>query len=74
MREDAVPQHVELQIAESVRRITSARQHVMPLQDLMQHDAVEKAAKAEAEENAGCDRKWRRGAAPSSMFNPRQID
>jgi hypothetical protein len=30
---------------------------MMPLQQLMQHDAVEEAAKAESEEDAGRDRK-----------------
>ena len=37
----------------SVKRYAAAWNHVVPLQDLVQHDAVEEAAQAEAEQDAG---------------------
>ena len=53
--ENAVPAGIELQILDSVGWIPAA-QHVVPLQNLMQHNAVEKTSQAEAEEDAGRDR------------------
>lgn len=43
-----VPQCIELEVINRVDGIPAA-QHVMPLQDLMQHDPIKEAAKAEAE-------------------------
>jgi hypothetical protein len=51
--EEAIPEGVDLQILDAVGGITCAGQHVMPLQDLVQHDAVEKAAQPEPKENTG---------------------
>ena len=51
--EDAVPQGIDFEIADAGRGITGAGQHVVPLQDLVQHDAIEESAQAQAEEDAG---------------------
>ena len=48
--EDAVPQRVELKVLERVDRIPAA-QHVVPLQQLVQDDAVEEATKPQAEKD-----------------------
>ena len=44
-------------IVDAVRRVARGGEHVVPLQDLVQHDAIEKSAQAEPEENAGGDGK-----------------
>jgi hypothetical protein len=48
---------LEFKVLQMVRRIARAGRHVMPLQDLMQHDPVEKAAEPQPEKqprrNAG---------------------
>jgi len=49
--EDAVPKRVELEVLDRVLGIPAA-QHVVPLQELVQHDAVEKAAESQPEEHA----------------------
>jgi hypothetical protein len=49
--EDAVPKRVELEVLDRVHGIPAA-QHVVPLQELVQHDAVEKAAEPQPEEHA----------------------
>ena len=43
---DTVPARIELQILDRIDRIPAA-QHVMPLQELMQHDAVEQPTQAQ---------------------------
>jgi hypothetical protein len=48
--ENAIPASVQLEVFEGVDRIPAA-EHVMPLQQLVQHDAVEESPKAKAEEN-----------------------
>jgi hypothetical protein len=60
--EEAVPEGVELEALEVGDRVPAA-QHVVPLQHLVQHDAVEEAAEAEAEEDACRDRE----AAPRGI-------
>ena len=49
--EEAVPQGVHLQVLHAVGRVTGAREQVVPLQDLMQHDAVEEAAEPQPEQD-----------------------
>src|SRR5690606_30824567 len=49
-----VPEHVDLR-ADEVRHGNHAREHVVPLQQLMQDDAVEEAAEARAGQQAGRD-------------------
>src|SRR5688572_16641110 len=49
--EDAVPEHVDLQIADAVGGITRARQHVVPLEHLMEQDAVEEASEPQSEQD-----------------------
>jgi hypothetical protein len=46
---DAVQQCIEFEIFNAVGRIARARYHVMPLQDLVQHDPIEESAEAKAE-------------------------
>jgi hypothetical protein len=58
--EDAVPEGVDLQVLDGVRRIARARDEMVPLQQLVQHDAVEEPAEAEAQQDAGGDRKGAR--------------
>jgi hypothetical protein len=53
---DAVPSRVEFQILDGIDGIPTA-EHVMPLQHLMQHDAIEETAQSEAEEYACRNRK-----------------
>jgi len=53
---NAVPQRVELQRREIHGRVEMAH-HVMPLQDLVKHDPVEKAAQSKAEQDTGRGRK-----------------
>ncbi len=50
--EDAVPKRVDLQVVHAVGRKAGAADHVVPLQHLVQHDAVEEAAQAQAEQDA----------------------
>jgi hypothetical protein len=50
--EEPVPQRIDLEVFDAGRWISGARQHVMPLQDLVQDDAVEKAAQAQSKEDA----------------------
>src|SRR4051812_16784979 len=54
--EDAVPSRVEFQVLDCVDGEPAA-EHVMPLQHLMQHDAIEETAQPEAEEYACRNRK-----------------
>src|SRR5688572_24067050 len=49
--ERRVPEHIDFNIAHAVSRVARARQHVMPLQDLVKDYSVEKSAQAEAEQN-----------------------
>jgi len=53
---NAVPAGIELQVFDCVGWVPAA-QHVMPLKDLMQHNAIEKSSQAEAEKDAGSERK-----------------
>ena len=53
--EEPVEESVDLEVLHAVRRIPSARDHVMPLEHLVQHDAVEESAEAESEKDAGRD-------------------
>src|SRR3712207_7032443 len=46
----AVPEGVDFQIVHRVRRITRARDEMVPLQQLVQHDSVEEAAEAKRSE------------------------
>lgn len=50
--EEAVPDHVVFQLYEVDRR-AHAGKHVVPLEDLMEHDAVDEAAHARTEKDAG---------------------
>ena len=56
--EQPVPKGVELQVAESVNWIPTA-QHMVPLEHLVQDDAIEEAAKAKAEQDTS--RFWEAG-------------
>jgi len=49
--EDAIPEGIHLEVLDTVGRVARAGQHVVPLQDLMQHDAVEEPAEAKAEQD-----------------------
>jgi hypothetical protein len=49
---NTVPEGVELEVLDGVHRIPAA-QHVMPLQHLMQNDAVEEAPEPQAQEYPG---------------------
>jgi hypothetical protein len=51
--EQPVPERVDLEVSTLVGGKPGARQHVMPLQDLVQDDAVEQAAQAQSKEDAG---------------------
>ena len=53
--EEPVEEGVDLQVLDAVRWIAGARDHVMPLEHLVQHDAVEEPPEAQAEEDAGRD-------------------
>ena len=55
----AVPQRVYLEVVNVIRREPGAGEHVMPLQDLVQHDAVEEAAEPKPEQHACCN--WKAG-------------
>ncbi len=46
--EQSIPKGVDLKILECCRRIPAARQHMVPLQRLMQHDAIEESTDAKA--------------------------
>lgn len=50
--EEPVEERVDLEVADAVGGIAGARHHVVPLKDLVQHDAVEEPAQAQAEEDA----------------------
>jgi hypothetical protein len=57
--EEAIGERVRLEPRDGRRRVAGgAREHVMPLQDLVQQDAVDEAAEAHAEQDAGPP--WRR--------------
>ena len=66
--EEAVEKRVKLEVFDTVCREAGTGHHVMPLQDLMQDDAVEEAAEAKAEEDAGGDREPPLGIS-RVMFN-----
>jgi hypothetical protein len=51
--EDAVEERIQSEIFEAVGGKACAAQHVMPLQHLMQNDAVEEAPEPQAEEDPG---------------------
>src|SRR5688572_12660774 len=55
--EDAVKQGIEFKIGNGVGRISRACHHVMPLQNLVQDNPVEKPSQAKAEENSSRGRK-----------------
>ncbi len=55
--EEAVKERIQSQVFQAVRWKACAAQHVMPLQHLMQNDAVEEAPETEAEEDSGCSGK-----------------
>lgn len=55
--EQAVPAGIDLKVADAVGRIPGARQHVMPLEHLMEDDPIEESSEAQSEEDAGRDRK-----------------
>ena len=50
--EDTVSHDVELEAGERFRRLRPA-DHVMPLKDLVQHDAVDESAEPQPEQDAG---------------------
>ena len=54
--EDAIPAGVQLEVFQGIDRIPAA-EHVMPLQQLVKHDAIEKSAEAKAEEDPRRTRK-----------------
>ena len=56
--EDTVPERVEPKVLNGVDWIP-ARQHVMPLQDLVQNDAIEKSSEAKSEKDARANRECR---------------
>lgn len=49
--EDAVPERIEFEVFDGVHRVPAA-QHVMPAQDLMEDNAIEKSSQAQPKENA----------------------
>ena len=51
--EEPVEEGIDLQVFDGVRRVAGARDHVMPLEHLVQHDAVEESPEPQAEEDAG---------------------
>lgn len=57
--EDAIPARVAFQVLDGGDRVPAA-QHVIPLQHLMQDDAIEEPAEPEAEQHAGGEGKPRR--------------
>jgi hypothetical protein len=61
--EKTVSEGVEGQILDAGDRMDAA-QHMMPLQDLVQDDAVEEPAQTKTEQNAGGSRKLRLSAVP----------
>jgi RNA polymerase sigma-70 factor (ECF subfamily) len=52
-----IPERVDFQVLDAGGRIARARQHVVPLQDLVQHNPIEETAEAQTKENAG--RRWK---------------
>ncbi|WP_234891805.1 hypothetical protein [Sinorhizobium meliloti] len=56
--EEAVEERIQPQVFQAVGGKACAAQHMMPLQYLMQNDAVEEAPETEAEEDSGCSRKF----------------
>ena len=46
---EPVPDGVQLEVSDRVRRVARAGEHVVPLQNLVQYDAVEEAAEAHPE-------------------------
>lgn len=47
---EAVQRRVELQVGQVIGRVEVA-DHVVPLEDLMKHDAVEETARADAQQD-----------------------
>ena len=54
---EAVPKRVDLQVLNTLRRVARACQHVMPLKELMQDDAIKEPAQTQSEQDAGGNRK-----------------
>ena len=49
--EQAVKQGIEFKVFQAVRWITGTCRHVVPLQNLVQHDAVEKSSQTQTQED-----------------------
>jgi hypothetical protein len=54
--ENTVPENVDFQIAHRIARVAGAGQHVVPLQYLVQIDAIKEAAQTQAEKDTNRDR------------------
>jgi hypothetical protein len=54
--ENTVPENVDFQIAHRIGRVAGAGQHVVPLQYLVQNDAIKEAAQTQAEKDTNRDR------------------
>jgi hypothetical protein len=66
--EEPVDERVRLQPGDRVHPLSAvvAGEHVVPLQDLMEHDAIDEPAKPEAQDKCGCARRrHRRSAYPA---------
>ncbi len=60
-----IPQRVDSEIVYAIRRVACAGEHVMPLQNLVQHDTVKKPAESKSKQDTGARRK----AAPVLVFH-----
>jgi hypothetical protein len=49
---EAVPERIDFKILHVVRRVSGAGNHVVPLKQLVQNDAIEEAAQTQAEQNS----------------------
>jgi hypothetical protein len=55
--EDSVPERIRLQAVNSGLRVAAfAGEHVMPLEQLVEHDSVHKAAQPDPQHDPGCSR------------------
>src|SRR5215203_5962302 len=54
---EAVPERVDLQVLNTVRRIARACQHMMPLKDLVQDNTIKEPAQTQSEQDASGNRK-----------------
>src|SRR5688572_9003912 len=50
--EETIPQRIDLQIPHTIGGIAARSEHVVPLQDLVQHNPIEEAAQAQSEQDA----------------------